>query len=356
MALCSATEVSAAIKALPSRNELAVHSRRAVAVIECAETVLKLCELEQFQLKFASFSAVLLSALNSTIEGKDSFTGKRKKMWEKYSVLRCEKLPSLWKRFFCELHLNVTEQLLFAELTNDLLFEKIIKNNCSAAPSSQHRRPQTELTSDEENIIRYVSGYVGKKLHDHYIKQKSEKAALFMEIIDKMYVDGPATSPLDYSREWVDRVNRGGLFDISDETYVLFFWIEEIMRDILTSHIKSSALLTSDGSEERKKALVESIVFDCDIQYRWYAFSSSDYIEESDSIELLTHFGSPSEDSPYLKLGWKITRLKQLQQPEQRKASEKSCQRAQLHLITSNSHSYHSYITHVCTYILYNYS
>ena len=135
MALCSATEVSAAIKALPSRNELAVHSRRAVAVIECAETVLKLCELEQFQLKFASFSAELLSTLNSTIEGRDSFTSKRKKMWEKYSVLRCEKLPSLWKRFFCELHLNVTEQLLFAELTNDLLF----KNNCSAAPSSQHK-------------------------------------------------------------------------------------------------------------------------------------------------------------------------------------------------------------------------
>ena len=71
-----------------------------------------------------------------------------------------------------------------------------------------------------------------------------------------------------------------------------FFWIEEIMRDILTSHIKSSALLTSDGSEERKKALVESVVFDCEIQYRWYAFSSSDYIEESDSIELLTHIVS----------------------------------------------------------------
>ena len=61
MALSSATEVSAAIEALPGRNELAVHSRRAVAVIECAETVLKLCELEQFQLKFASFSAELLS-------------------------------------------------------------------------------------------------------------------------------------------------------------------------------------------------------------------------------------------------------------------------------------------------------
>ena len=64
-------KVSAAIKALPSRNELAVHSRRAVAVIECGETVLKLCELEQFQLKFASFSAELLSTLNSTIEGRD---------------------------------------------------------------------------------------------------------------------------------------------------------------------------------------------------------------------------------------------------------------------------------------------
>ena len=69
MALCSATEVSAAIKALPSRNELAVHSRRAVAVIECAETVLKLCELEQFQLSLQVFQQNFSLLLTPQLKG-----------------------------------------------------------------------------------------------------------------------------------------------------------------------------------------------------------------------------------------------------------------------------------------------
>jgi len=50
-------------------------------------------------------------------------------------------------------------------------------------------------------------------------------------------------------------------------------------------------LLTSDESEGRKKIIIESVVHDCDVQYRWSIISadiSDDYI----SIELLTHIVS----------------------------------------------------------------
>ena len=70
----------------------------------------------------------------------------------------------------------------------------------------------TSMTIDEEKIIRYVCGFVGMKLHDRFIKQHGNKAAEFVECIDHMHVVGPASSFLDYTREWVDKVNRGGLF------------------------------------------------------------------------------------------------------------------------------------------------
>lgn len=105
---------------------------------------------------------------------------------------------------------------------------------------------------------------------------------------DKMHVDGPATSSLDYTRDWVKRVDRGGLFDVSNETYLLFYWIEDVMRDVLTSHISNSTLLPSEGSEEIKKMIIEAVVFNRDIQFRW----SVDISEDSDSTELLTHIVS----------------------------------------------------------------
>ncbi len=38
------------------------------------------------------------------------------------------------------------------------------------------------------------------------------------------------------------------------------YWIEEAMRDQLTCHIKSSALMTPMESEEGKKIITDSVV------------------------------------------------------------------------------------------------
>ncbi len=128
-------------------------------------------------------------------------------MWERYSVLRAEKLPTLWLKFFVDLNCTNINEPLFMELVNDSLIEELIGKNSSNPP--QRTRPPSE---PEENVIRYAAGFVGMKLHKHFSKRKDDKAAQFIEVIDHMYVDGPGTSLLDYTREWVQKVNRGGLF------------------------------------------------------------------------------------------------------------------------------------------------
>ena len=78
------------------------------------------------------------------------------------------------------------------------------------------------------------------KLHDRFIKQDGSKAAQFVECIDSMHVVGPASSFLDYTREWIDKVNRGSLFYVSDNAYNRFVAMEIAMQVSLIKHIKSN--------------------------------------------------------------------------------------------------------------------
>lgn len=76
---------------------------------------------------------------------------------------------------------------------------------------------------------------MGMKLHKKFILQHGKKAAEFVECIDAMHVVGPDTSFLDYTREWVEKLNRGGLFCVSDTVYNLFIAIEIAMQVVLTN-------------------------------------------------------------------------------------------------------------------------
>jgi len=62
------------------------------------------------------------------------------------------------------------------------------------------------------------------KLREKFAKIHGDKAAQFVECLDRMRQDNdidavPAASFLDYTTEWVHRINRGGLFMMCDDAY-----------------------------------------------------------------------------------------------------------------------------------------
>ena len=140
------------------------------------------------------------------------------------------------------------------ELMNESLFEGLIKETFQGEqhPSPPDHEKALHLTKDECNILRYACGYVTMKLQTRFLKQPGNKAAVFVECLDHMEAEGPTSSLLAYTREWVDRINRGGLFDVSDEAYHLFLAIELSMREKLTEHLKRS--ITSLESSEGKSS------------------------------------------------------------------------------------------------------
>ena len=284
-----------AILSLPSRKELAIHSPRTAAVKACVTEVLEACKKEENKDRFTTFSVHLVALLSSTLQGPvttpASLSRQRKRLWVTFCKLRMEKLPALWKGFLQDVCCSSADkEPLFVELVNESLLEKLCKNmfGTPRRESSRSETVSTYLSEDEQNIIRYACGYVGMKLYNRFVKQPGEKAATFVECIDHMRADGPTSSLLEYTREWVDKVNRGGLFDVSDEAYYLFIAIETAMQERLTSHLQSSFSLTPAESQSAKKAIVDHVLIDCDVQFHW-CMLSVDIPDDRDGLELLRH-------------------------------------------------------------------
>ena len=151
---------------------------------------------------------------------------RRERMWVQYAHLRTTALPSLWREFLEKIQCrHASTEPLFMELMNESLFEGLIKETFQGEqhPSPPDHEKALHLTKDE---WRYACGYVAMKLQTRFLKQPGNKAAVFVECLDHMEAEGPTSNLLAYTREWVDRINRGGLFDVSDEAYHLFLAIE----------------------------------------------------------------------------------------------------------------------------------
>ena len=48
-----------------------------------------------------------------------------------------------------------------------------------------------------------------------------------------MAVKGPGINFYDYTQEWTKKVNRGGLFEVNESTFLLFCSIEFKVRQLL---------------------------------------------------------------------------------------------------------------------------
>lgn len=132
------------------------------------------------------------------------------------------------------------------------------------------------LTADEMNALRYSAGYVPFSL-----KKKLKQRPEFAKWLECMAVDGEGSSYLDYSKEWIKAVNRGGLFQVNDKTFEFFVDLEMRVRKHLPNMLKPN-------SKSMKKEVMEDLTGNDDVRHRWMAVTS-DFEDESLSSELLWH-------------------------------------------------------------------
>ena len=214
-------------------------------------------------------------------------SSKKQDTFIEFHQFRVTKLRELWKEFsasigMCDvmidplLYQSVTEKL-FSEAYKEQL-EQLQKKTKSTT------KPTTNITTDEENLIRYIAGFVPFKVLQQIKKRKSteSKLASFAECLDKMGIDGPEESLLEYTTEWTQRIDRGALFKVSDTAFMLFKQLDIRFRDTYLPILQQP----STSSPTTKSDMISCFIEDEDVQFYW-ALLSVDIELTEDSNELL---------------------------------------------------------------------
>ena len=133
-------------------------------------------------------------------------------------------IPDLWNRIHADLSLP-TPDLLWPQTVSRLIYEDVLvqslKGKCRQKCASRAKE-QVILQADQENVIRYVAGFVPFKMLAKYKKKSLEDAAAIVDCLSDMAVPGDESSFLAYTSEWTKAVNRGGLFEVNNEAYLFF--------------------------------------------------------------------------------------------------------------------------------------
>ena len=128
-----------------------------------------------------------------------------------------------------------TVQALTTQIVNRHLFNLLLLETKSSSSVSCEVAPIV-TGSEEENAVRYASGYVAMKFMKDLMKKDTKSAAQSVECLSHTAVEGEEANFYAYTREWVKAVDRGGLFHINDPTF-FFQWVEMAMQALLPKHL-----------------------------------------------------------------------------------------------------------------------
>ena len=256
-------------------------SGRSRAALQQATRLIGKSTQPRYQDNFDNSAVKLVNVLETTFSKSTEYTRSRavqsEKIWQAFHVVRISKLVNLWEQLIKSLEEDLDP--LVQQYVNQKLYEDI-KSKCCSHPSTMSIHT---LTPDEENIIRYASGYVPMVLMKRHERNVSEKSASFVECLSCMAVNGEESTILEYTSQWVSKVNRGGLFEVNDMGYLLFREIEINLRDKLTKLLQPS---TTVQLLDRKEEFITSAIQDNNIQFYW-TMLSVDIDSEQESVELL---------------------------------------------------------------------
>jgi len=204
-----------AISAVLEDEELRVNSSRIECLKRLGNTVLERVIAGDAEMTaFDEFSTNLLSLLRGLFQPANvyrSVSTKREKLWTSFYQICLRQLPEVWEQLFSSLAIE------YDESTNQKLFEMLLSSEFSSHSQPQSEKghgtiTEVELSRDELNALRHARGYVPHALLICYEKRSGSKYDKFIECLGEMAVQGADNDLLPYTREWIDRVNRGGMY------------------------------------------------------------------------------------------------------------------------------------------------
>ena len=112
-----------------------------------------------------------------------------------------------------------------------------------------------------------------KKTYAEVFESKNNndiKGAAFVESLSRMRADhednASLTPLLDYTRDWIATVNRGGLYEVNYDVYLLMKENEATMQGELVYHLKRCTILSEGSTKER---IINLMLQSSNVSFYW---------------------------------------------------------------------------------------
>ena len=157
-------------------------------------------------------------------------------VWKSFHKLRfSSEVHYSWQNLQASLETTsilLSEENLFCQMLLDRLMKYYITKQLSLLHEespSVPSHPTITLSSREKNVVRYIAGYIIRKLKDWYKMSKKDieiqqKDLRYVHILTRMQTDRELEySYADETCEWTELLDRGGLFHVTCEAYIPHF-------------------------------------------------------------------------------------------------------------------------------------
>ena len=191
--------------------------------------------------KSSDLVSIIATILQSVNFSKPAST---ENMWGRIlNIIQDKSMFSKWEDVLskCKSTSERTFGTLFYFIVMQLV-KYIMKFENARKLASKVEAPDLKLTDDEQQVLYYVCGYIVFSMRKKYIKMKgknvnSTAAIAAIQFFDSLKVKGDsnvkALTFLDYTKKWLDVLDRGGLIRVTDDMFLFIRRIENAARTCL---------------------------------------------------------------------------------------------------------------------------
>ena len=111
-------------------------------------------------------------------------------------------------------------QFVVHTLFTDLIKLKYPTQDDFDKPASLNNSPLTQ--EDEEYALRYVAGYVCRKVQSRLESLPQEHSESMVYLLSELITLSGSLDEMDWSADWIRAIDRGGLLHVSDKAHRLF--------------------------------------------------------------------------------------------------------------------------------------
>ena len=194
-------------------------------------------------------------------------------MWKNFHSLRLsDSLWGEWSKFLTEqVDIDISEfmkNIVLQETLKELL-EIVVQRRNIVPTDKELRKQEQEYTTHDQEVLRYIAGFIPYALMKKYRKLSSDAAKQYVVFLEKLKVKEDHTdvdSFLEYTNEWTRLQNRGGLFIVNDTCFRLFQAMEVETRKHLSDNF-----LVEGRSKSIKEVLYKKLISNVYVNNMWDA-------------------------------------------------------------------------------------